>query len=78
MFPSPVFYWKPTKTWKQITRCPSTIAIEETLVEIQGFVVRSLANPEGMYESGIRFSEVSEEELNVLKAYIVAFEEELA
>ncbi|MBI9077399.1 MAG: PilZ domain-containing protein [Desulfatibacillum sp.] len=55
-----------------------TIAIEENLVEIRGFVIRSLINPEGMYESGIRFADVSDKELDVLKSYIVAFEEDLA
>ncbi|ACL05576.1 PilZ domain-containing protein [Desulfatibacillum aliphaticivorans] len=55
-----------------------TIAFEENLVAIKGEVVRSLANPEGMFESGIRFSEVSDEQLDVLKAYVVAFEGEQA
>ncbi len=55
-----------------------TIAIEENLVDIQGFVVRSRPNTENMFESGIRFSDVSEREKEVIHAYIDMFEDSLA
>ncbi len=55
-----------------------TVAIEETLVEIQGSVIRSQLNAEGMYESGIKFSDISADELKVLRSYVAAFEEGLA
>lgn len=52
-----------------------TIGLEEELVEINGQIVRCVSGTDGHYESGIKFHEMDEAALQILKKYIKAFHE---
>ena len=51
-----------------------TIGLEDDLIDIKGTVVTSKPGGNDMFESGIRFSDIGETELTILKLYIKAFE----
>lgn len=53
-----------------------TIGLQEDLVDIKGEIVRSVPGKDDNYESGIKFHEMDEAALQVLKKYIKAFHEE--
>lgn len=60
--------------FEEENRMSVTIAIEETLVEISGTIIRSQKNSDNMFESGIQFSEINPQQFKVLKTYIIAFQ----
>ena len=49
------------------------IGIEEDLVDLKGRVVHFRINHENRYETGIEFTEIDEESLEILKSYIEHF-----
>ena len=53
-----------------------TIGLQEELVDIKGQIVRSDPGKDDNYESGIKFHEMDEAALQLLKKYIKAFHEE--
>ena len=53
-----------------------TIGLQEELVDINGRIVRSVPGTDDNYESGIKFHEMDEAALQLLKKYIKAFHEE--
>lgn len=53
-----------------------TIGFKEELVDIDGDIVRSTPGKDDNYESGIKFHEMDEAALKVLKKYIKAFKEQ--
>ncbi len=54
-------------------RVAVTIALDEDLISIEGSVVRSIEGPDGMYESGLQFSGITDAETIVLNEYIKIF-----
>jgi hypothetical protein len=55
-----------------------TIGIEEDLVDLHGKVVYLKKSDEETYEAGIKFSEVKEDELSILKRFVEDFEKRSA
>ncbi len=52
-----------------------SIGLENDLIDIKGKVVASKPGKVDNFESGIKFLEISEKELSILKLYIKAFKE---
>ncbi len=50
-----------------------TIALDEDLISIEGSVARCLEGPDGRFESGIQFSDITDTETIVLMEYIKIF-----
>lgn len=52
-----------------------SIALEEDLMEFRGTVVHHRQKEDGLFVSGIRFTEMDEERLSFLRQYIILFTE---
>jgi hypothetical protein len=55
-----------------------SIGLKENMIQIKGRVVHAKATRDGRHQAGIEFFDIDATELNVLKAYIKAFEKNQA
>ncbi|MFP4474912.1 MAG: PilZ domain-containing protein [Desulfatibacillaceae bacterium] len=53
-----------------------TLALRDEVVTINGTVVRTMPGCEGKFESGLRFQDITPEQVDTLREYIKAFREE--